>query len=364
MPETIHNKSIEERLGWLKNLSAEHSLLYRSPEAHMSRVRYSAKHPTGIFAFKCMDGRMHLPFITKTPLGIIKPFRNLGGAFDLGWPYLGEIVSAAVMSAVQAGRRVLILITYHYSKGDRMRGCAGFDHDKDKALAAAFNFKRQVEYIFGADHQTINTIVVGVETDEDALIFHGEGGMLDVSSMMSGDAAQDEDTVRELIQHRLREIYPEMHRDVLADLMPLAIGNVSHMAELKATPRTLGIEHHEWVLCVGRGFDFLRVPNTALIVGPYSPDVAEPIVMAASLIQSNMEAGRIPDDGMLLLASSPYNEAGVDYRRAVEKARFLSRFSAETIKRNVPYIHERMIRLTCVLNYGTRELQEIGMGGG
>jgi hypothetical protein len=72
-----------------------------------------------------------------------------------------------------------------------------------------------------------------------------------------------------------------------------------------------------------------------------------------------MEAGRIPDDGLILLASSPYEEIGTDYRRAVEKSKFLSRFAAETIRAEVPYVHRRMIRKTCVLNWTDRSLEEI-----
>ena len=54
------------------------------------------------------------------------PFRNLGGRFDLGWPHLGEVVTQYVMDRVHEGRQVLFLVSYHYSKGDHQRGCAGF----------------------------------------------------------------------------------------------------------------------------------------------------------------------------------------------------------------------------------------------
>jgi hypothetical protein len=39
-----------------------------------------------------------------------------------------------------------------------------------------------------------------------------------------------------------------------------------------------------------------------------------------------MKAGRIPDDGFLLLASVPYDEIGVDRARVELKSRFLSCF--------------------------------------
>ncbi|MDV7399669.1 hypothetical protein RZS08_50105, partial [Arthrospira platensis SPKY1] len=101
-----------------------------------------------------------------------------------------------------------------------------------------------------------------------------------------------------------------------ADLLPLLQGNIAHVAEIRAQSerqsRELAIEHREWVICLGRGFDFLHTPNLALIVGPYSPDLAHPIRTAAHIIQSNMDRGRIPDDGFLLLASVPYESMGVE----------------------------------------------------
>jgi hypothetical protein len=305
-----------------------------------------------------MDGRIHLPYITKTPLGIIQPFRNLGGAFDIGWPHLGELVTQEVVRAVEEGRRALILVTYHFSRGDRSRGCSGFGYDVEAARASAFAFRRQLESVFGTDHQTVYPLVVGIETDEDALTLHGErGAAIDLASVRTderGEAGEEH-----LLAHTLRATFRDMPADIMRDLLPLVVGNLRHIGEVRRTERALDIEHHEWILCIGRGFDFLHVPNTALIVGPYSPNVDEPIVTAARIIQSNMEAGRIPDDGMILLASSPYEEIGVDYRRAVEKSKFLSRFAAATIEAAVPYVHRRMIRKTCVLNWTDRSLEDI-----
>jgi hypothetical protein len=82
----------------------------------------------------------------------------------------------------------------------------------------------------------------------------------------------------------------------------------------------LDIEHREWVICLGRGFDWLHMPNQALIIGPYSPDLADPVRNAAGILQSNMAAGRIPSDGFLLLASVPFAEIGVDRARRTQVA--------------------------------------------
>ena len=118
----------------------------------------------------------------------------------------------------------------------------------------------------------------------------------------------------------------EMRRD----LLPLLTGNLAHVRELQGVKRELDIEHREWVICIGRGFDFLHLPNTALIIGPYGPDLAAPIGTAAAIIDANRQAGRIPDDGFLLLASTPYQHSGVDRARAELKSRFLSDFAEQS----------------------------------
>ena len=83
------------------------------------------------------------------------------------------------------------------------------------------------------------------------------------------------------------------------------------------TPTPLGChitQTQEQILAVGRGFDWLHIPNKALIVGPYrfasrfrhtgflssfrltapSYNLGDPIATAGSLLLSNLRDGRIP----------------------------------------------------------------------
>jgi hypothetical protein len=299
-----------------------------------------------------MDGRINLPIATHTPLGIIQPFRNLGGRFDLGWPHLGEVLANYVHEQVSTGRRVLLLITYHYSKGDKYQGCAGFNYDTEAARAFTYNIKKQVEHVFGASHGTVYPIVCGFETDEEALVLHGSNGKtLDISEL----AVHDQYGLRP----RLEEMFPDMPSQIRYDLEPLVLGNLDRIVEVRKTDRTLDIEHHEWVICVGRGFDFLHIPNVALIIGPYSPNLDDPIHRAAGIVDANMRAGRIPDDGFLLLASVPYAEVGVDRARAELKSRFLSKFAADVIRAKHPKLAPKMQVRTAVLDWRSRTLETI-----
>jgi hypothetical protein len=344
--------TIEDRLAWLMEVKRQHTAEFCSPEAHLARLCHLAEHPTYIIALKCMDGRIHLPSATNTPRGVIHPIRNLGGMFDIGWPYLGEVLHEAVQRAVHAGRRVLILINYHFSKSDKYRGCAGHNYDTEAAIAYSYDLKRQVEEVFGHAHQTVYPMVFGFETDDNALIFHGENGdRLDVAQLADGD--------RDILIPRIEALYPDMPEAMVNDLLPLIEGNIQQIAERRTTERNLNIEHGEWIICVGRGFDFFQIPNIALIIGPYNPDLSVPITKAAGIIHSNMQAGRIPDDGFLLLGSAPYYEVGVDRARAVMRARFLTHFASDVIRREIPSLASKMVKKTMVLNWNTRALEEI-----
>jgi hypothetical protein len=132
---------------------------------------------------------------------------------------------------------------------------------------------------------------------------------------------------------------------------------MDRIAEVRRAPRALDIEHREWMICIGRGFDFMHMPNLALIIGPYSPDLADPVQQAAGIIKENMRAGRIPADGFLLLASAPFEEIGVDRARAELKARFMSRFAVGVIADSQPDLATKMHVRTAVLDWRTRKLE-------
>ena len=348
----IHGMPIQERIDWLIHHADRHSQEFKSPESWLARSRYQAKHPTDIVAFKCMDGRINIPVATNTPYGIMLPFRNLGGRFHLGWPHLGEVLSEHVQSVAGQGRRTLALVTYHYSKGDPLRGCAGFNYDTAAARSHTFEIRRQVEAVFGTGHGTVYPLVCGFETDEDALVLHGsDGEVLDLSTLSS----ENYDSLPAM----LAQLYPDMPDQMRQDLLPLVRGNIAHIAEVKHTNRELNIEHREWMICIGRGFDWLHMPNLALIIGPYSPDLADPIRKAAGIIEANMRAGRIPDDGFLLLAETPYHEIGVDHARTELKSLFLSGFAADVIRTEFPKLAEKMHVLTAVLAWQSRAMEII-----
>jgi len=347
---SIHEQPIATRIDWVFDLAQRYSAEFCSPEAFLARERYLALHPTAIAVMKCMDGRINIPVATRTPPGIIQPFRNLGGMFDMGWPHLGEVLAQYVQRMIRTGRRVLILITYHFSRGDAHRGCSGFGCDTEAAIAHTRQIRRQVEAIFGAAHDSVYPLICGFETDEDALLLHNDDGrVLDLSVTLQADELAAELAMR----------FPDMPREMICDLLPLLAGNLAHISGLRQERRALTVEHREWMICLGRGFDFLHTPNLALIIGPYSPDLSDPIRKAAAIIENNMLDGRVPDDGFLLLASVPYDEIGVDRARAEMKSHFLSRFAADVIEREFPVLARKMIRRTAILDWNSRRIEAL-----
>ncbi len=347
---SIHQKPIEERIKWLLDLAQRHTAEFRSPEACLARELYLVKHPTAIVVLKCMDGRINIPIVTCSPPGILQPFRNLGGMFNLGWPHLGEVLVAHVQRKISEGRRVLMLITYHFSRGDVMRGCAGFNYDTSAAINHCREIKRQAEYIFGAGRGTVYPVICGFETDEDALLIHGNNDEILDLSTIAPDQVQT-------LGPRLQSICADMPEQVHRDLVHLLEGNLKWIGKIRTTSRTLDTEHREWMICLGRGFDFLHTPNHALIIGSYSPNLADPIGKATSIIESNMAAGRIPDDGFLLFASVPFEEIGMDRARTELKSQFLANFAADVIRRNFPQMADRMHIIKGVLSWRSRALE-------
>jgi hypothetical protein len=343
---------LEQKIQWLFELNQFHSEKYNNER--LLRRFYRAQHPTEISAFKCMDGRIHIPAMTHTPLGIMRPYRSLGGRFDLGWPYLAENLNGWIDYCISKGRKALIMVTYHYSVGDIHRGCAGFNYDKEDSFRHAIKLRDQVDRIYGKNNSIVFPVIVGVETDNDSLIFHGEDHtqILDIITAMD---KSDEELL--LI---LRDLYPNMSDQVLDDILPLVKGNMEHIKETAAENRPIvETQHQEWILGLGTGFDWLHIPNISLIIGPYSDSLEEPIRKAAGIIQSNMENGRISDDGFVLLTSAIFKELGPERNRAIEKVRFLNDFAKKTIQELNPELAKKMRTLSVVINFHTREFEEI-----
>lgn len=342
-------------IDFLINHNKKQSLEFSAPDAALQRRRYRAEHPTEIAAWKCMDGRLHLPIITQIPLGIIQPFRNIGGQFDLGWPFFGLLIKEWVDYAIEKRRDSIILVTYHFSKSDTHLGCKGFAYDTQAAKSFTANLVTQVERVFGEKHTVVYPIHVGIETDEDALILHGkDGAVLNLAEEKEADEAE--------LRQKLRILFPDMRTQMLEDLLPLVLGNIRHIKEVRSEKRPLqDIDHREQVLGIGRGFDWLHLHNKALLIGPFSYNLQDPIAKAAGILLDNMKKGQIPEDeGVVLIASSVYrDEVGIERQLAHEKSISLATLAVKTIKEQVPELLPHLSVLVGTVDLTTRSFSRI-----
>ncbi len=340
----------------LLELNRKHSEEFMSASVESARRLYRAVHPTEVAAFKCMDGRIHLPYMTGTPLGIISPWRNIGGRFDTGWGLFGSELREWQEYAIRRGRHGLCLVTYHFSVGDTHRGCKGFNYDVEESKRFTADLVSQFNRVLG--QSAFYTVHVGVETDEDALILHGErGGVVQVVDLL--------DHAEPSLEKILADLYPSMAAEIRRDFLPLVMGNIRHIKQIKASQRPVTeIEHKESILAFGRGFDWLHVANRALIVGPFDPEFADVVATAGGIILDNLKAGQIQADEIVLLISSPFRDAGSERRYMVEKTRYLQAAALASLSSR-PELQELLPHLqilTGVVNMHDRRLQVLYKG--
>ena len=299
-----------------------------------ARRFYRSQHPTEIAVLKCMDGRLDFAVMTKTPPGILSPFRSMGGKFSMGSPWFGDLVDELVgHSWRENGAGTIVLVTYHFSRSHNSHlGCKGWGYDKEGAAVAAHQLSQHIGDIYGRGHNGMRAVVVGVDTDEDALVFHGQG-TLDLG-LISEMTEQDLFT-------QFRSLYPDMGKEMMTDLFQLVKGNREHVRDVRTSKRALvDMDHRENIISVGRGFDSLHMPNRMLIIGPYDDGWPDEVGVAGNIIKSNLEAGRInPEDGLLLLCCSAYRSnrgTGFEHKRSEFRARDMAKFSLEALARKVP----------------------------
>lgn len=348
---TTRSKQVADLIAINRRYSEE----FDSANARSNRLLYRSKERYHKIVTQCMDGRINIASATNTPLGVFKSFRNLGGHFDLKWEKFDEAVYGSYRYHLEEERKgSMVLITYHYSKGDTHRGCAGFHYDTEEAMRGMMALKEQFGSVYGDNTEAIIPILVGFETDEEALIFHGDKGK---PLNMAEIAFECELELKNYLYSSFRAIFPKRPRGAIEDLCFMAQQNIEHIKEVRAEGRQIDdMQHKEWIIGLGRGLDWFYQPNTALIVGMYSDYPEEPIKKAAGIIHMNMCQGRIDKEkGFILLASASYGkENDVTFTRARQRAIGYRELGTRLIQEHYPDICTHMEILTVVTNLDNR----------
>lgn len=336
----------------LLEINRQQAEVYNDPGKTDERERYRGQHPTRIACFKCMDGRVNIAELTRTPFGLIRPFRNIGGAFEIGWNAFENRLQDFVDYTLRERAQNLFIATYHFSKSDPHLGCRGHGYDRDRSVRSAAGLVGQFETVFGKGHEQVYPIMVGVETDGEELLFHGDGRSMPMSDCIG---LKDEELL-----DVINDLYPDISRQVAEDLVPLMAGNARHVAQLRKNPKPKDrLEHMENGLFLGEGFDWYHKVNSALIINDLDPTLDDTIGKAAGIIKENREKGRISKDGALLFVSVRYYEKGRRRNGAIERAKYLTGLGLESIVKFHPDLKGYFKTLTAVMSWDTRELEVI-----
>lgn len=324
-----------------------------------ARRRYREIHPTEIMVTKCMDGRIDINAITGLPFGLVYPFRNIGGDYCVGWPLMRETLNDRVEYAHSRHRLSMLLATYHFSEKERHHGCAGFNYDKKAAMDSVRVFRDDVNNVFS---DLIYPFMIGIETDSDGMIVHGETGkILDIRELASKNLTLDEASMVGLL--RGISSYPDR---IIEDLAPLLVGNLQHVKDLLKKPKEHeSLDHQEGILALGQGFDWLKFTQRerAIIIGPCDPALSVAIVKAAGIIKKNVESGRFKGKHGILLISTPYyasiDGSGSLRRGAIEQSKYLASFALDCLRREMPEMAEFLIPMVGVTSLDSREFIEV-----
>ncbi len=334
---------------FLMDLNAKQSREFLSQQER--RREYRSRHPTELGALKCMDGRLHLPIATNTPLGIIQPWRNIGGMFDTRWPIFNASLAEWQRYGRCRNKRGLLFVTYHYSRSDNdSLGCAGHKHNLDQARSSALQLTHQCRRVLAHPHYY--AILVGLDTDWDCLVLASEDGHDDLDMADVG-------TDRDLIANWLLRHHADMPSDVVRDATEVLVRNADRVQETRCSGRTIEqLRHCESVIAVGRGYDWLHLPNKALIVGHFDPDYLQAVITAGRIVWHNLLDGRIKAEDIVLMTSAPYS-SGDDRPFKVDKVSGLHHQAAAAIRDHVSELWPYLRQIRSVVDIHTRRLEPL-----
>jgi carboxysome shell carbonic anhydrase len=171
--------------------------------------------------------------------------------------------------------RYLKVAAYHFSSGDPEReGCAAHGSDTRKAAQAALerlvSFRQAIEnsYCCGA---SIDLLLIGIDTDTDALHIHvpGEGGDIDLDryvdtqSIYIETSRRDAATARSMIDAAIQACSPNVAVGMAKLIARLVVNNLSQIeyVQQRHGAHYPDIGHAERFIGAGVGFEEIQLRN-------------------------------------------------------------------------------------------------------
>lgn len=132
----------------------------------------------------CADGRLahFVSYVLRLPYALARRKSHAGALFDVSesvrnWVFIEHTrFRDGQPNRAEEPTRYMKMAVYHYSKADPChQGCAAHGSDDSKAAQAALtkldDFRQAIENRFGCG-STVETVLIGVNTDDDSLKIH------------------------------------------------------------------------------------------------------------------------------------------------------------------------------------------------
>ena len=230
----------------------------------------------------CADGRLAhvIRFVLRLPYRAVRRKSYAGALFDID-DSLEKWAETELMrfregrpNTADAPTRYLKAVVYHYSSGDPDEGCAA--HGSDTAAAARAGLERlrgfqqavQNSHCCGA---SIDLLLIGLDTDTDAIRVHAADGDGAIDPQRYIDARELYDTTRRLsapqaqerIETAVREAAPGVPAGMQSLMARLLEHNLSQIDYVRSFhgERYRDIGHAERFIGAGKGFEEVQLRN-------------------------------------------------------------------------------------------------------
>ncbi|MEA1989448.1 MAG: carboxysome shell carbonic anhydrase [Pseudomonadota bacterium] len=246
----------------------------------------SGIHAVGIAP--CADGRLahFVSYVLRLPYSLARRKAHAGALFDISesvrnWVFIEHSrFRESKPNSADEPTRYLKIAVYHFSKADPShQGCAAHGSDDEKAAEAALtklrDFRQAIENRFGCG-STVETILIGVNTDDDSLKVHvpNENGrvclnrFIETSELYSQTMKMSVDNARSYIENTIDSCNTSCHstkpqqgiKKILAWFVSNNFSQIEYVNNYEQGCYD-DIGHAERFIGIGSGFEEVQLRN-------------------------------------------------------------------------------------------------------
>ena len=231
----------------------------------------------------CSDGRLAhvIRYVLRLPHGLVRRKSFAGAMFDVETSLRRWVETEhrrfreGQPNTADAPTRYLKMAVYHFSSADPAhQGCAAHGSDTERAAAAAaerlMDFRRAIENSFccGA---SIDLLLVGLDTDTDAIVVHppdaeGEPDLeryVDAAALFDETRGMGADAARQRIQECVAAEAEDGEAGMQRFMAGLVENNFAQIAYVRAHHGGgyADVGHNERFMGVGMGFEEVQLRN-------------------------------------------------------------------------------------------------------